>query len=283
MSIQIVIVTYKTMLSECVAYNTFCQYVHSLTVPYSLLIYNNSPENKITCDKEYVEVVDAVSNDMLAGAYNFALQAAVNKQAQWLLLLDQDTQLSQAYFEKLNDFLTSSFVNQYDVVVPLMRMRTKHLSPIAFSKKTGPFINQFNSVVNHQNFKKCTAKKQYAAFNSASLLSVKQMTSIGGFDTNYPLDMLDHRYYHLLNKVGAKLYVLDVVLSHSLSLLEKKNTMSKQRYKEYLDKCLMFAKTLGWGAVLCQKIRLSFSVLMNMLVPHKHQYFKASVKNLFRF
>ena len=70
-------------------------------------------------------------------------------------------------------------------------------------------------------------------------MSIEILQRINGFDENYPLDMLDHKYYHLLNKLGAKIYILDAHLKHSLSLLEKENTMSVTRYQGYIDKCFI--------------------------------------------
>lgn len=284
--IQVIIVLYKKQLEESLAYYTFNKYVKCLSIPFKLLIYNNTPENKIVLDKCNEEVVEAPSNNMLAGAYNYALQKAIENKAKWLLLLDQDTELNQDYFERLNAFLNKTDVSSvYDVVVPTLSMGDKHLSPIAYNKSTGPFISHLNKPLrNNEDVVKYVTNegKNYAAFNSASLLSIEILQRINGFDENYPLDMLDHKYYHLLNKLGAKIYILDAHLKHSLSLLEKENTMSVTRYQGYIDKCFIFAKELGFTAVLVQKFRMLISLMANIIFSSKRKYFKASISNLCR-
>ena len=284
--LYIIIVLYKTKLEDSLTFKALKKNLSLLKdLGSKILIYNNSPEIEIPQSNDYV-IYTPTENLMLAGAYNYALQKAIENKAQWLLLLDQDTELNQDYFERLNAFLNKTDVSSvYDVVVPTLSIGDKHLSPIAYYKSTGPFISHLNKPLrNNEDVVKYVTNegKNYAAFNSASLLSIEILQRINGFDENYPLDMLDHKYYHLLNKLGAKIYILDAHLKHSLSLLEKENTMSVTRYQGYIDKCFIFAKELGFTAVLVQKLRMLISVMANIIFSSKRKYFKASIYNLCR-
>ena len=284
--LYIIIVLYKTKLEDSLTFKALKKNLSLLKdLGSKILIYNNSPEIEIPQSNDYV-IYTPTENLMLAGAYNYALQKAIENKAQWLLLLDQDTQLNQDYFERLNAFLNKTDVSSvYDVVVPTLSIGDKHLSPIAYYKSTGPFISHLNKPLrNNEDVVKYITNegKNYAAFNSASLLSIEILQRINGFDENYPLDMLDHKYYHLLNKLGAKIYILDAHLKHSLSLLEKENTMSVTRYQGYIDKCFIFAKELGFTAVLVQKFRMLISLMANIIFSSKRKYFKASISNLCR-
>jgi GT2 family glycosyltransferase len=284
--LYIIIVLYKTKLEDSLTFKALKKNLSLLKdLGSKILIYNNSPEIEIPQSNDYV-IYTPTENLMLAGAYNYALQKAIENKAQWLLLLDQDTELNQDYFERLNAFLNKTDVSSvYDVVVPTLSIGDKHLSPIAYYKSTGPFISHLNKPLrNNEDVVKYVTNegKNYAAFNSASLLSIEILQRINGFDENYPLDMLDHKYYHLLNKLGAKIYILDAHLKHTLSLLEKENTMSVTRYQGYIDKCFIFAKELGFTAVLVQKLRMLISVMANIIFSSKRKYFKASISNLCR-
>ena len=284
--LYIIIVLYKTKLEDSLTFKALKKNLSLLKdLGSKILIYNNSPEIEIPQSNDYV-IYTPTENLMLAGAYNYALQKAIENKAQWLLLLDQDTELNQDYFERLNAFLNKTDVSSvYDVVVPTLSIGDKHLSPIAYYKSTGPFISHLNKPLrNNEDVVKYVTNegKNYAAFNSASLLSIEILQRINGFDENYPLDMLDHKYYHLLNKLGAKIYILDAHLKHTLSLLEKENTMSVTRYQGYIDKCFIFAKELGFTAVLVQKLRMLISVMANIIFSSKRKYFKASIYNLCR-
>lgn len=284
--LYIIIVLYKTKLEDSLTFKALKKNLSLLKdLGSKILIYNNSPEIEIPQSNDYV-IYTPTENLMLAGAYNYALQKAIENKAQWLLLLDQDTELNQDYFERLNAFLNKTDVSSvYDVVVPTLSIGDKHLSPIAYYKSTGPFISHLNKPLrNNEDVVQYVTNegKNYAAFNSASLLSIEILQRINGFDENYPLDMLDHKYYHLLNKLGAKIYILDAHLKHTLSLLEKENTMSVTRYQGYIDKCFIFAKELGFTAVLVQKLRMLISVMANIIFSSKRKYFKASISNLCR-
>ena len=284
--LYIIIVLYKTKLEDSLTFKALKKNLSLLKdLGSKILIYNNSPEIETPQSNDYV-IYTPTENLMLAGAYNYALQKAIENKAQWLLLLDQDTELNQDYFERLNAFLNKTDVSSvYDVVVPTLSIGDKHLSPIAYYKSTGPFISHLNKPLrNNEDVVKYVTNegKNYAAFNSASLLSIEILQRINGFDENYPLDMLDHKYYHLLNKLGAKIYILDAHLKHTLSLLEKENTMSVTRYQGYIDKCFIFAKALGFTAVLVQKLRMLISVMANIIFSSKRKYFKASIYNLCR-
>lgn len=284
--LYIIIVLYKTKLEDSLTFKALKKNLSLLKdLGSKILIYNNSPEIEIPQSNDYV-IYTPTENLMLAGAYNYALQKAIENKAQWLLLLDQDTELNQDYFERLNAFLNKTDVSTvYDVVVPTLSIGDKHLSPIAYYKSTGPFISHLNKPLrNNEDVVQYVTNegKNYAAFNSASLLSIEILQRINGFDENYPLDMLDHKYYHLLNKLGAKIYILDAHLKHTLSLLEKENTMSVTRYQGYIDKCFIFAKELGFTAVLVQKLRMLISVMANIIFSSKRKYFKASISNLCR-
>ena len=69
--IYIVIVLYQTELKDSVAFNSLSINIQALTIPYELLIFNNSPEIRIPYDKAYSVV--STTNIGLAYAYNYAL------------------------------------------------------------------------------------------------------------------------------------------------------------------------------------------------------------------
>ena len=93
------------------------------------MIYNNSPEFEIPSSNDY-NVYVPQENKMLAGAYNYALSEASKVGYEWLLLLDQDTELTREYFIELCQFVNSSDSDNYDIAIPILKNEDFYLSPL---------------------------------------------------------------------------------------------------------------------------------------------------------
>lgn len=96
-TIQIILVLYKTTLKDCLSYQSLKQYLPKTSINYELILFNNYSE--ITIENEQnCTVINSKTNLMLTGAYNYALNIALESGKKWLLLLDQDTLLTEKYF-----------------------------------------------------------------------------------------------------------------------------------------------------------------------------------------
>jgi GT2 family glycosyltransferase len=247
-SIQIILVLYKTKLEDSLSYQTLCSNVHHLKVNYELLIYNNSPEVEIIEKSTYV-VVNSESNKMLAGAYNFALKRALKNDRNWLLLLDQDTKLTEDYFIKINEFILSETKN-VSAVIPICWKGDRFVSPREYSATIG--LSWFCRPLKNGGI----TKKCISAINSASLLNVSDLKEIGGFSMEYPLDALDHWYYFQFFKKQKNILILDTVIEQNLSLFDFKKNVSIHRYYSILNAELKFNKEIGIIAIIAWKLRL---------------------------
>lgn len=224
-SIQIVLVLYGCELSKSISFKSIEKILQSRrsTVDYDLLIYNNDKTINIS-HPTYV-VVNSSTNKMLAGAYSFALNRAVETDKQWLLLVDQDTEISENYFNEIEDFLLNNCNDNVVAVVPFLVSHTRVVSP----EITRKYLWYQDTVS-----KPGIYQGRISGFNSMSLLNVKFLSKIGGFNEDYPLDMLDHWVYSQINKSNKKVYVVNVKINHQLSLLDKDNYMPLTRYKNFL-------------------------------------------------
>lgn len=278
--IEIILVLYKRLPQQSQSYVSIRKYIHCLHVPYSIIIYNNTPDIEITSSHPDEIIINATGNDMLAGAYNKSLELAKKSKCDWILLLDQDTELNETYFREVNAFLTSEDANHYAIAAPVLCKDDIHLSPVAFNPAIGPFWAGRNFNITHSNFKNIPKGMAPSAFNSAVLLKVEAIESIGGFDNDFPLDMLDHRYFYQLYKAGLNMYVLDVTMTQNLSLLDNKDQMPVSRYREYLKACRLFSKKIGWRTLVSQKLRLCLHIGSQIIRPNKRKYLKSSLKEL---
>lgn len=246
-SVEIVLVLYGVLPEESKAFVSLLRHIGRLRVDYELIVYNNDTSISVPGGDGYI-AVNAEKNDMLARAYNFALQKAQAGGRQWLLLLDHDTEPTAEYFEALNRFLNQT-TQSPDVVaaVPLLKYGNRIISP----EKINPVMWETTPITVAGTY-----SGNIVAFNSLSLLSTDFVMSIGGFSELYPLDMLDHWLYRQIAVHKKSVEVLDTYISHSLSLLD--NSMSYNRLADFLAAEQRFVSTeLTMTHYISYKIRLA--------------------------
>lgn len=113
------------------------------------------------------------------------------------------------------------------------------------------------------------------AFNSGLVLPVGLMNELGGFNTDYPLDYLDHRLCYDLQQHQIPLRTLPVTLTHSLSVEDYTN-VSRERYLSVLAaekrfaketghisryRCLLGARLIKWALTRHPFVRETFNAL----------------------
>jgi len=275
--LQIIIVLYKSSLDESLTYQSFIKNIAKCSIGYELIIYNNSPGNDIKTDNSYI-IFNSNANDMLAGAYNYALQRAIDTNKKWILLLDQDTILTSEYFIELDKFLNSNNPDEYAAAVPILCKANLQLSPVSYSPRIGPYF-MFKSIESiNPKTKKCIV-----AFNSAALLNVSFMKSIGGFSSDYPLDMLDHWYFYQMYKAQKSIFILRSRLQQNLSTLDMETSMSIERYKKYLYSLKLFARELKFPVIVFFRLRLLNFSLSQLIRSKKRKFLQSTLKALFDF
>lgn len=274
--LQIVIVLYQCDLEKCSSYQSLLKHKKALDLHYSVLIYNN--DNSMVIEHVAgVQIVNANQNNMLSGAYNYAYQKAKTENIKWLLLLDSDSLLTEEYLSVLSSFVKNDINIQYGAAVPILHKNDIQLSPIVYNKKRGPFL--FYKMYN-PNIK--TIKSQcISAFNSCSLLNMTAIERIGGFNNDYPLDMLDHYYYKELCKYNLPIFVFATKVEHDLSLNKKDNEMmSTNRYDNYLAAQKKLANSIGTTARFCLFGRWTMVFCLQILKPQMFAFSKITLKHL---
>jgi len=271
--VLIVLVLYKINLEHSIAYQSLCQF-WSEFADYQLLIYNNTIENPVAENEKYM-VINAKSNEMLAGAYNAALEVAAIKNIEWLLLLDQDTQITIDFLFKIREFLFSN--QDYVAAVPLLQQESQTLSPIRYNPTWGALWHK-PALLDSKN----TAHSCVSAFNSATLLQVSFMKNIGGFSNKYPLDYLDYWYFYEIFKHKKKVYVLDTTLQHTLSLIDFSESMTLERYKNFLQAERAFNNEQGIMVRILYKIRLMMRLSKQLYSIGMRKHTKLTLNYLLR-
>jgi len=265
-----VIVLHETSLDRCLTYNTLLL-LEKIKFTSDLIIYNNSPEIIIPQSKNHI-VINAETNEMLSGAYNFALNHANKNNYDWLLLLDQDTELTDDYFEKLYRFLSDNQDKNIVAAVPFLRNKSKIISP---NKLYFNFLRK-NTVKYGIN------SGHIVALNSLSLLRTDFMNAIGGFSSEFPLDMLDYWYYLQFYKHKKKIYVLDTALKHNLSIYNYDENITEERYAQLLNAERKYINEFGKTELIIYKFHLVFRFLKQIITIKNKRFAYRTIKSILK-
>ncbi|HVJ08743.1 MAG TPA: glycosyltransferase [Acidisarcina sp.] len=195
---------------------------------FKILIYDNTPGgHSLEMNSNDYAYHVSNANIGLAGAYNYALQMAEEEGFEWLLTLDQDTELTREYVGRLFQLVQRlSPDNRVAAIVPCVVDQGMIISPHAnFLGFAWEFPKRFEGL----------SERETAAINSATSWRVTTLRAIGGFNPLFWLDYLDYWVCHSIHHLGQRIYVdSNLVIDHQLSLLDKNNRMKKDRYANFL-------------------------------------------------
>jgi GT2 family glycosyltransferase len=175
------------------------------------LIYDNTPsiaaENKSLSDD--IEYCSTGVNKGLPVAYNEGIRRALQCGARYIMLVDQDSTITAEFLEAAARAVRESPSDQV-AWAPHIIARNRHISPYKFNVLGLPTFKYDLS----------SAPAAYFAINSYSIISLGFLEEIGGFDEFYWLDGLDFWFYSRVARMGYKVGVIGVNVTHHLSLLE---------------------------------------------------------------
>ena len=92
-------------------------------------------------DGTHIYIHDNTPNNIkLAQAYNLGVDYAATHHKQWIILLDQDTEVTQTYIDVAQHFLSNP---PTQVAVPILTNAAgKQLSPFYYDKNQVPFLRK---------------------------------------------------------------------------------------------------------------------------------------------
>lgn len=265
MKILAILVLYQQPAAESVAFQTLTQALsgnNELHNCIDIYLYDNSsvaqPVPSIPSIRLFYQ--HDASNGGLVAAYKSALQHALADEYLWLLLLDQDTELS-------GDFLSALLVavnrlnedQQIAAIVPKLAFQGKILSPFQ--------LTWFGQRTLSSEFEGATLSP-ITAFNSGAAFRVDFLKFIDDFGSTFWLDYLDYRLFHAVASAGKAVFVLPIQLQHALSLTNHKEYMSHFRYQNYLSAEAAFTRKY--------RSRLTYAILPVKLVARaiKHIFLR---------
>jgi GT2 family glycosyltransferase len=148
------------------------------------------------------------ANPGLAACFNAALGKAAVDGCSWLMLLDQDTEVTDAYVEEVCCAAAAASA-EVVALVPKLVERGVICSPAAL-----PVLGVSRAVGIEAVG---VSERRLFPFNSGAVLRVSALRAMGGFPAEFPLDYLDHAMFAELQARGGRVQVLRSALEHELS------------------------------------------------------------------
>ncbi len=226
-----VVVLYRQSPSASITVHTLARALEAQDAPpCTVLLYDNTPaaERTAAAPPAGFRYQAAETNRGMLGAVEAALAGAAAEGCGWLLTLDQDTALPEDFFAALRPGLAAAQSDErIGVIVPQLAEGARLLSPayVGIGRAT-PLPAGFAG----------TPAREARAFNSAALLRVQAMHSLGGFDPCFWLDHFDSWLHHRLYVHGWRMHVLGgLTLEHHFSLLDYGKRVSQERYRNFLE------------------------------------------------
>ena len=238
-NVLIVVVLYKRQPEESPAFAS-AEKILSGRNGCSLLLYDNSP-SPILIERPWLLYKHDPINSGVSRAFNTGAAAAGPMGKQWMLLLDQDTELDP----RIAESFARDIARHPDIRIftPIMRDRRGIVSPYRQLMGKG------------YRFKKVRAGRKSMTrmriVNSGMLVSLDAFRDAGGFDERFPLDMSDVVFCEKLSVHDRQFVVIGAECRHNLSSDDKSRSKSDDlmRFQSF-RRAMFLYKTVSRGTVL---------------------------------
>lgn len=259
-----VVVVYERDLGEVQAWPFLCQRLiaaagsektaddHGFVLD-RVLVYDNSPRPRAQPDESLpgcIYVHDA-GNGGTAAAYARACAIAQETGSDWLLLLDQDTELPTGFLDAAGAVLAASPVRP-SALVPWVFHGTRVVSPARVTDAGTIAPLQYQALP--------PTASALTAISSGSLLHASTLAACLPMPGNLWLDYVDHWIFSQLRRQGLPVLVFDASVQHDLSIATLAS-LNPHRLTSILNGEAAFLATLGITARLVYPFRLVARVL----------------------
>lgn len=259
-----VVVLYKTKLENSQTLISLNECIHtdlSLTQNLKIIVYDNSPDfnNDDNLKNEYIYIADQ-ANPGISKAYNEAIKFAQKDKADWLITFDQDTRIPCTYFEDVYTTINSINENIVAIVPKIIGQNNQQISPMYVKKG----FRQFPVYAGNCGVQGVTA------INSGAVIRLSYLNIKGGYTSDFNLDMLDHWLFNEIRKDQKKVYIINTVINHELSVLDYSGLVKVERYKNILlSEKLFYTKYLSSEKKSYKKRLLLRSIKQKILLRNK--------------
>ena len=266
MKIYTIVVLYNCDLHKSKTLNSLIATLNNNDIVNTVLIWDNGYDDQSQLVSNDFEYIHSKKNVGIAKAYNYAFENALKTNCEWLLLFDQDSIIPTNFFLDLNyELRILTHQNNVCAIVPRIHDKNYFFSP------SKVLIGGIHRTLKSTHFG--IYDKEIFAINSGSLINLNFLKKINGFEKIFWLDSLDRWFYMKVYENRGKVYISKSIIEHSLSIMDYKNSVSINRYKNILDyETLFILKHTNFLDILFFKFRLLIRTF-KFLIIHKNLNF----------
>ncbi|MDD3321893.1 MAG: hypothetical protein PHS59_10665 [Paludibacter sp.] len=237
-----------------------------------VLVYDhslNSAENLNNFENLELFYKHDSRNLSLGIAYNYAAKIARNLGKKWLLLLDQDTLLSEDLFFQYESYL-EKFPNEF-LFAPILKLSNgKIFSPCRYFFKRGFLMKKIEPGIHNLNY--------ISPVNSGMLIRLNNYIACGGYNENVKLDFSDFQFIERFRQFNRHFVVTNSVgiqdFSNSTTDVEKLDF----RYSIYCQSAKNCNKKNWFEKLQYMIIVLQRCITLSIRTKNK-KYFQTFIQN----
>lgn len=271
--ITICLVAYSKKYSDTLAYQSLLNLSIETQQQVNLIVFDNGklPDRTIKPHCQLNQFVYYFNEESERGtriAYQFALD---NTDDKWLLLLDDDTKLTENYLKllfkqiqlKRQDVVAFTPIIKSEEGIQISPTQSNGLQSLHFPLKAGDYSENITGI------------------SSGLVLNTDFLKSIDGFHAPFVLDYLDHWLFYKIVSEGKKVSVLDVDMLHHLSVMDL-TTVSKTRYQSIFESEYLFYRT--FRPSLLNSLRFSYMkrIIKGLFLRQKQFHWRILLKILLK-
>lgn len=242
---------------------------------FTVLIYDNTPVSTNPIIDPWIYFHDH-NNGGVSAAYNHAILESKKHGCEWLLILDQDTNLPDNYLnlmlKDIKKIQEEESLKNVVAIAPHVEMNGFQISPFIPSRFRN-FPLKLDQGVSPSNM---------AAINSGVCVRIAFIESIGGYPKKFWLDFSDHWFFFMVYKNRKEVYISGLSIEHDLSIRSAKSGMSIFRYKNYLSAEQTFTNEylpFSWNVFL--EVKLIFRVLKGFFFFKDKRFLMETIRAAF--
>jgi GT2 family glycosyltransferase len=236
--ILVVIVLYKKKPQECPSFNWLQEATRAHSSP-AVFVHDNSPA---ACAVEYPNIIyyHSQQNVGVSKAYNMAYSYALDAGKKWMLLLDQDTVLTESGLLAFQESVRAH--EGIEIFTPLLVDSGSIVSPFRIRWGKGKRLQKIKSGLH--------TFRSLRMINSGLLITVDAFRRVGGFDERFPLDLSDVVFADRLRQQHPQFVLVNASVGHSLSAKSADVTPDEDlsRFKSFIASVRLY-KTISEGFV----------------------------------
>jgi GT2 family glycosyltransferase len=254
----VVVVIYEIELAESSTLNSLIKLRKNTPNFPEILMYDNSRHAKF--DEQFSNYITYYQHDSanngVGGAYNYAIDLACRVNKEWLILFDQDTDVSDNYFEQL--FISINRFPQGNLFCPTVLSNNRILSPAYY------FLHRAFTL--KQPKPGLLKSRYFTVINSGLAIRLSELQKLGGYDSELLLDFSDHYFFSKYKKRNSNFVVMNCQNQHRLSANSDSTfEAAYKRFKKYAVSAIVYSRKVDsyfprlWLCLRTLKLTSKFS------------------------